>query len=154
MSDNVLKLIPRNKNLIPSELLLESAVELLHTLLPNGEMWDSQVYKNVQFIDQGTNFEGIICPLCKKRTDIDDVADWWSEICEKSEANGWEFIITTPCCNSEIILTDLLFDWDGGFAKYELTIWNPNVLKPLDGYILRQMEQHLGCELKEIWAHY
>lgn len=53
-----------------------------------------------------------------------------------------------------INLTILKFDWPAGFARFELSIWNPGVDGPLSLDIIQKLEDHLKCKLIEIWAHY
>ena len=154
MSDNVLKLIPKDCNFIPDLSLHDSAADLLHQLLPNGEMWQAETYDTIQFIDQGTNFNDIICPCCHKKSNLDDLDDLWNDICSETSSINSELKIEMPCCSNEIKVTDLAFDWPAGFARFELSIWNPETTRPLCPQILKKLEEHLGCELKEIWAHY
>lgn len=154
MSDNVLKIIPKEPDFIPSKEKQELASKLLHELLPEGEMWEANEYEDIHFIDQGANIESIVCPLCKHKNKFDDLYDWWQSIGEKAEESGWNQTVTIPCCSTEINILSLKFDWPAGFSRFELSIWNPNITRPLPVEIKHKIESIVGCELMEIWAHY
>jgi hypothetical protein len=154
MSDNVLKLIPKDCNFIPDLSLHDSAADLLHKLLPDGEMWQAETYDGIQFIDQGSNFNDIICPCCHKRSNLADLYDWWEDISSEFSDVSCDPKIEMPCCDNKAKVTELGFDWPAGFARFELSIWNPETTRPLSPQIMKKLEEHLGCELVEIWAHY
>jgi hypothetical protein len=49
---------------------------------------------------------------------------------------------------------DIEFDWPAGFARFELNVMNPNVKDNLTKTQLLQLEEILGCPLKQVRAHY
>ncbi len=161
MSDDALKIIPKNPHIIPAADTHEAAVKELERLLPEGERCRVKVYEALAFIDAGVNLEAVVCPKCGKKTQLDYSAsrdwgyDWWRDVANQlnytspSEVNS-----TMPCCGGEVNMLDMEFDWPAGFARFELSIWNPNISSNLDDQQLAKLEAILGCELRQVRAHY
>jgi hypothetical protein len=163
MSDHVLSIIPIDQNYIPNAAAQQIAVALLQEMLPDGEMCEAKAYDRLQFIDQGENCEAVLCPSCGKRFPIDFLTEddpgttWWYEVTDAiSKTSPIDQLRTTmPCCGAQLPFTSLKFDWPAGFARFCLSIWNPNVD---DGLLteaqLARIELILGCKLAQIRAHY
>ncbi|BFM48756.1 hypothetical protein [Marinomonas sp. THO17] len=161
MSDNYLKLIPFDMNFVPDERSHQEAINYLEQLTPGGGEVEIEVYSKVTFIDQGQNLEEIICPSCEASLKNDpfseeesDCEKLFCQIDEQSE-NGEleESLIKMPCCNAAVKTTDLEFKWPAGFSKFELSALNPDI-EPLSKEQIAALSKILGCELREIWAHY
>ncbi|OZG71835.1 hypothetical protein BTA51_19635 [Hahella sp. CCB-MM4] len=162
MSDNYLKLIPTDSQFVPDESTYHDAIACLEKLTPHGEKVRLEVYSHLTFIDQGQNFEEIICPTCKAvlrdnidlagKTDCQKVFDQIGVQIENEtlENSG----IKMPCCNSEVKATDLIFNWPAGFARFELSVLNPGIAGSLSDGDVSQLSRILGCKLMQIWAHY
>lgn len=155
MSSTVLKLIPADRLFQPSREASQRAVQMLRSLLPEGEMWEAEYYDSVDFIDQGENLSAIFCPKCGHSNTDESSMEWWSKLAENAEeAGNWDFDVRMPCCGSEIPVTSLTFALPAGFASFELSIWNPDLGRDLKPEELKDFEDCLGCGLKQIWAHY
>lgn len=161
MSDDYLKIIPADTHHVPPVERHIKAVEYLKDLLPGGEECTVDVYDTVQFIDQGGNMEAIICPACGARHEIDHSSDedpvlqWWCTLGDQMELRPAESIVTTTsCCRAQVRLIDLEFDWPAGFARFELSIRNPNISENLATPQLAELETILGCALRQVRAHY
>jgi hypothetical protein len=154
MSDTVLKFIPVDPTFIPAKARQVEALELLEELLPDGEDADATVYDAVSFIDNGVNTEAVLCSACGARTAVDDDSDLLSFLSGPSDADFMNTSIPMPCCGERVAVTSLQFDWAAGFAQFELSIWNPNTTCPVDSHLRAGLAATLGCELREIWAHY
>jgi len=162
MSDNYLKLIPKDPNFIPDQSTHQDAINLLEELTPDGEEVEAEVYSQLTFIDQGQNLEEIVCPSCSKVLALDPCSEEDAdgekiieEIDRQSENNELESgLIKMPCCNNNVKTTDLEFEWPAGFAKFELSSLNPEIERPLSEVAIKSLANILGCELIEIWAHY
>lgn len=93
MSDQVLKLIPADKNFLPDKEAAEKARALLEDFFPDGEQADIEFSASIRFIDGGQSLERITCPLCNKSTEINpfqknDVGTaWWYELDETLSGN-------------------------------------------------------------------
>jgi hypothetical protein len=152
MSDDYLKIIPVDAHHVPPADRHANAIEYLEHLFPEGEDCTVEVYDAVQFIDQGANFEAALCPACGARLEL---SEWWYDLGERMEQDPAESIVTTlPCCSASVRLLDLQFDWPAGFARFELSIRNPNVSENLSAPTLAELEAILGCKLRQVRAHY
>jgi len=162
MSENYLKLIPRDSYFIPDESTHQDAIELLEKLTPDGEEVEAEVYSELTFIDQGQNLEEINCPSCstslkqniytEDETDCEKIFNQISEQSDDEELDSG--IIQMPCCSNEVKTTDLTFKWTAGFAKFELSVLNPQISEQLSEENVAALSKILGCELLQIWAHY
>jgi uncharacterized protein YbaR (Trm112 family) len=161
MSDDYLKIIPTSPDLVPPKRTHKKALALLESLFPDGEEFQAETYDEVEFIDQGENIEAVICPACKKRlvldhfTEGDSIVEWWYELSDAMGETAVDAVSTKmPCCGRIVRALDLEFDWPAGFARFELNVMNPNVAENLTESQLRELEQILGCPLRQIRAHY
>jgi hypothetical protein len=163
VSDDVLSLIPVDQEYVPSAEAREKAAALLQEMLPDAEMCEAKVYDELHFIDQGQNCEAVLCPSCGRRfaidyyfTENDPGLTWWLEMSEAIPEDGSikEVRTSMPCCGASVPFTSLEFDWPAGFAYFELSIWNPNVVDDLlTGEQLGTLEEVLCCKLRQIRAH-
>ncbi|MCA9178809.1 MAG: hypothetical protein KDB14_30310 [Planctomycetales bacterium] len=161
MSDDYLKIIPTSAECVPPKRTHRSALVLLRTFFPEGEDFQVEIYDEIEFIDQGENIEAVICPACKQRlemehfTEGDPIVAWWYELSEAMDGTAVTAITTRmPCCGRVVRMMDLEFDWPAGFARFELNVMNPNVAENLTESQLRELEQILGCRLRQVRAHY
>ena len=161
MSDDVLRIIPRDITFVPTPEGQAKAVEKLEEILPDGEMCNTEVYEDVTFIDCGGNLERISCPACGKDIEIDYFEEndpgtnWWYEVTDKLQTAKAQSLETKlPCCNAVVPFTQIKFDWPAGFSMFELSIYNPNIDRNLNDAELSQLETVLGCSLSQVRAHY
>jgi hypothetical protein len=87
-----------------------------------------------------------------------DVARQWYYDLDSTVAKAIrisELQTTMPCCGANVLFTSLRFHWPAGFARFQLSVWNPDVD---EGYLtadqLGELESVLGCKLVQIEAHY
>jgi hypothetical protein len=161
MSDDVLKLIPKDPEFVPTQAAQVAAISALEKLLPEGEMCEAEVYDTLTFIDQGENLEAVVCPSCGRRTAIDFGSDedpgqaWWYQLSDELEDNDPSTMTTEmPNCEHRIKVVEIGFEWPAGFARFELSIYNPNTTENLNNSELRKLEEILSCELLQVRAHY
>jgi hypothetical protein len=151
MSDNFLRLIPTVPNYVPTKRAQVVAHRLLQSFAPKADEIRTQVSEQVEFIDQGVNFERVSCPLCGKQLS----QDWWASTMEAACANGFEELaVLMPCCNAKSSLNDLTYEWPAGFARFVLEAMNPGIDINLATGQVQELEIVLGCSLRTIWAHY
>jgi hypothetical protein len=156
MSDTFLKLVPLDPNFVPGSREQAEAVALLSTAFPDGEDVEAEVYDTVTFIDNGENTEAIICTVCGRSLEFADelAAEVMGQVNDAIDAGSISTqTITMPCCGSIVAVTSLRFDWPAGFARFELSIRNPNVDRPIPDEVRQRLEVALGSPLLEIWAH-
>jgi hypothetical protein len=161
VSDDYLRIVPVEMEFVPATESHEAAIELLEEFFPDGEECEVEVYETVQFIDQGENLEAVICPACRKVNRInfleegDAGASFWLELSERFEAEEVsEIAVHMLCCNTKVPFTSLTFDWPAAFARFELSVRNPDSTEDLTESQLASIEQILGCKLKQVRAHY
>jgi hypothetical protein len=161
MSDTVLKLIPTDPRFVPEQVRQRVALQALIEAFPRGEDAQAETYEDVTFIENGENTEAVICPHCSARLPLrgNDAAEANEEIFAfvfepPEELPIPALQIDMPCCGRSTAAMSLSFDWPAGFARFELSIRNPDVPGPLDGMLRRRLEDLLGCPLLEVWAHY
>jgi hypothetical protein len=157
MSDDVLKLIPADPHFLPAIGAQKVAISALEKLLPEGEMCEAEDYGYVTFIDPGENLEAILCPACDAQLKLYGTPEaaenynWWHSIVDELADGEFEGVSgEMPCCKKTVPLTSLKFNWPGGFARFELWIWNPGIGENLT----QEFEAMLGCNLLQIRAHY
>jgi hypothetical protein len=149
MSDNILKLIPTTPHYVPGAAAAHRARDLLSNYLPGIDEIDYEVTETIRFIDQGGNWERVLCPVCG--TELDTV--WWQEAMDTASQTGFtDLSVNLPCCYARSSLNDLQYEWPAGFARFVLKARNPRA--DLDDGELKSLEQVLKCKLRKIWAHY
>ena len=161
MSDNYLRIIPSDPNLIPPDAVAEQIVRLLEPAFPEADEVVAETHGHPVFIDQGANLEAILCPACGKRlvlqptAEIDAVLEWWYELTEPlGETDVSQVQASMPCCQAAVPFSALQFDWPAGVASFEISIMNPRVPDPPATELQRQVEALLGSPVKYVWAHY
>jgi hypothetical protein len=142
-------LIPKNPRFVPKAAARQRAVDLLQSLVPKAQEIRTRITNDVEFVDQGANFERILCPACGAILD----GGWWQQAMKNaSQTRFTDLSVTVPCCGAISSLNDLCYEWPAGFARFALEIDSPNA--DLDEGQIRLLEQALGCDLVKIWAHY
>ncbi len=161
MSADILKLIPVDPRFVPSRAAQSRAVDALAGKFPEGHDCEAEDHGHVAFIDQGENLEAIICPACSKRipfydtTEAETIQAWWHDATDDLSVEDVEELnVVMPCCSRSVPLVTLRFDWPAGFARFELSIWDPGIGENLAEAELAEFETILGCKLRQVRAHY
>ena len=150
MSDDYLRLIPTQPDFVPTVGGAESARRRLAELVPDAEEVTAIVTDDVEFIDQGANFERIRCPKCGRQLET----EWWhARMDEAAVASFAALEVSMPCCGARVSLNDLIYEWPAGFARFVLEAMNPNA-GDLSDVALADVAKALGAPLRKIWAHY
>lgn len=149
MSEYLLKIIPKDPIFIPSSFAQEKIKGFLCSYFIEADDIIVRLEDNIEFVDQGENFERIVCLDCGREVDM----EWWQEsMCEASEDDFKDLSITMPCCGTHSSLNNLKYEWPAGFGKFIIEILNPNRELEKECHLL--VEDILGCEIKEIIACY
>lgn len=150
MSENLLRLIPEQPIFIPEIESQLTAKEFLKSLVAEDCQVQIEVFNEIKFIDAGTNFENIFCPVCGKEIP----GEWWSAAMDEAyKSQSRQLEVEVPCCKNKSTLHHLKYNFPQGFARFVLTARNPNI-PDFDSRSVGQLEQILGCKLRLIWAHY
>jgi hypothetical protein len=149
MSDNYLRLIPVSPYYIPNATSSEEAQRLFTSFVPHADEVRVSITNEIEFIDQGSNWEQVICPRCGSELGV----RWWQEAMDTAYATKFtNLFVLMPCCHNECSLNDLRYEGPAGFARFVLEARNPNA--DLNEAQLHALAQKLGCALRKIWTHY
>lgn len=144
MSDTFLKIIPTTPTYIPGQ---DNANTLLSSLFKGKEI-ENTMADTVEFIDQGQNFESVSCNLCGHTFEIED----WQDAMDKAYEQRFADLQFSPSCFNKVTsLNDLDYKWPAGFAKFSISIANPD--EGLDSASLSELQKILNTPLRVIWAH-
>ena len=147
MSDNIVKIIPQDPyDKIPESTLLKAQIFL------EGEIQcDFIETKNSEipmFIDCGSNFEKILCPVCGKELNF----KWCGETVNNAYKSMFASLKTKlPCCGNIISLNELKYQFPCGFACWIISIINP--IGPIKGRVTDSVQKILGVNVRIIEAH-
>ncbi len=150
MSDTLLRLIPEQPQFEPSDAAGEMAVRALKALIPTAAAVNAHRFQEIRFVDQGSNFERILCPHC--RQEITGHWSVWMDECSKSRFTQRKVVV--PCCQRESDLNDLVYEWPAGFARFVLEVENPDPSEWLPDPAQKSLESILGCGVRQILTHY
>jgi hypothetical protein len=98
-------------------------------------------------------FENLLrigCPRCGNEIDV----DWFEEFTDDRSPNrdGFDDLTTTvPCCGEPVSLADLDYEWQVGFSRFRITLWNPAY--ELTNEHLAMLSKTLGHEVRLIHGH-
>jgi hypothetical protein len=149
MSENILKIISTIPDYVPDSRIIDDVEKLLTDHFIFAEDISIEITDEVRFIDQGANFEEILCPHCKQP--LDD--QWWKIQMDAAYRKDFhDLAIKSPCCKNQTSLNELMYVWPAGFARFSIEIRSPS--QDIDANFIRVLEGVLGTTLKEIWAHY
>ncbi len=148
MSTTILKLIPANSRFVPEAQVQEEVLRTLVSIMAPSNMVRLVVSDDVQFIDQGQNWEHVCCPMCGQQID-----EWWTQAMDIAQAANFQNLeVQMPCCRKACSLNDLKYEGPTGFARFVIEVENP--ANSLTAEQKQLVENKLGCELRVIWAHY
>jgi hypothetical protein len=148
MSDHWLKYVPADPLFRPTPAGAGAAKLLLRGFLPDAEAVHARFLGNVAFIDPGSNWSGVRCPVCGA-----DAEPWWEGAMDAVHKNGILSLgIRTPCCDAAVSLNELLYLSPAAFASFVLEARNPNE-KGLAAMRLTLLGAALGCAVREIRVH-
>lgn len=150
MSDDFVRIIPADPQFTPPAGTREAALQRLSSWLPSAGDITSDLSEEIRFVDPGANLERVECPSCKS-----DLFDWWQDAMEEASADGFRSLeVVVPCCQAETTLNDLRYKWPAGFARFVIELRNPGRGDALTEGELGQLENLLGCKLRQVLAHY
>ena len=150
MSDNLLRLVPKDPDILPSPDARRKAQELFTFFVPDADAVRAIVTEDVQFIDCGSNLERVLCPICQADLLPDD--EWGTLMDAAYQTHFTSLSLPMPCCGAVLSLNELGYDWPAGFGRFVLEARNP-CIAAFDPAMLSRIESILGCRLRVIWAH-
>lgn len=143
-----LRFAPAEPKFQPVASSVTAAERLLSTFLPNAELIRSRFTEQVTFFDPGYDWSGVRCPSCGA-----DAQGWWVDaMVAASESRFEDLSIVTPCCGASASLNHLHYVRPAAFSRFVLEAMNPDA-SALPEHQLRQLEECLGCALRQIGSH-
>ena len=150
MSENLLQLIPQQPTYVPGEEVVLLAEQFLKSHISETGKVYAEVSNEIRFIDAGTNFASVSCPVCGKKIS----SAWWSAAMDEAHKSQFSNLdIVVPCCGGRTTLNHLNYNFPQGFARFVLTVRNPGVPE-FDEQSREELERIVGCKLRVIWTHY
>ena len=150
MSQHFITLIPADPEFVPEPPRVAEAKRVLAEFLPGAREIAAIVTEEIQFVDQGENFESVRCPACG----VELETRWWQAAMDDSYQSKFRKMdVTTPCCSLPSTLNDLDYRFPAGFARFQLRASDPRQ-KETSPEQIQQLEQILGTRLRQIWTHY
>jgi hypothetical protein len=149
MSDDVLKIIPTDPYFVPGKEAIQEAKTAFSKIILKADEINISIEENVVFVDQGENFERVLCSFCGYKLD-----EWWNEEMGKASENHFlDLKVLVPCCKKNTTLNDLRYEWPAGFARFIMEAINPYV-NDIEESDIKTLESILGVHLRTIKAHY
>ena len=144
----ILRIISTDPAYVSNHEQQVQATEFLEKVYPNNKV-QCILKDTIEFVDQGQNFDSIICPFCGRSIET----EYWQDAMEKADQNHFtDLTIMTPCCNKKTSLNDLRYITPARFAKFILSIDDPETeIKEID---VTALEKVLNTHLRIIYAHY
>jgi hypothetical protein len=109
VSDNYLRIIPIDPNLMPPDDVSDQSVKLLEPAFPAADKVVAETHGHPVFIDQGAKLEAILCPACGKRltlqptAEVDAIHKWWYNLTEPlGESDVSQLQASMPCCEAGV----------------------------------------------------
>jgi hypothetical protein len=149
MSDDFLRLIPTDPEYVPDPTAQAIARQMAALFLPQAQEINILTADEIQFVDQGANFERVLCPACGAELE----ESWWQKAMEQANEKSFlDLAVTLPCCGAVCSLNDLTYEWPAGFARFMIEAMNPQA--DLTDQQIGVLEEWTRCSLRKIWAHY
>ncbi len=155
MSTDILTVIPTEPGYVPTAAAQRRARELLASFVPQARDVCAVVTVDIQFVDQGANWERIACPACGAVW-CDDARPcaWWQRAMDAAWATRFtNLTVTMPCCGAASSLNDLRYDWPAGFARFRLVAREPSIAA-LDAVMIAALERAVAHPLRVVRARY
>lgn len=151
MSSDLLRLIPGDPTYVPPPDAVARARKLLRQQLPTAGTITSQSTEDVRFVDQGENFESVLCEFCGSEL----APEWWQSAMDRAYETQFKDLSTLlPCCGRVGSLNTLNYQGPAGFARFTLEVEEPNISQNLPEKDIELLEMCLGTRLRQIRARY
>jgi hypothetical protein len=150
MSDHLTRIIPEDPRFVPTPAGEERGLAVLRAFLPQDEV-TAKHFGCVEFVDQGENFERVLCPHCQAEISMEEWGDW----IDRSYSSGFADLVgRTPCCDQPSDLNSLIYEMPAGFASFMFEIWNAHVGDGRGGFVPDEVtvavSEALGCPVRQV----
>jgi hypothetical protein len=149
VSDNILKIVPRDPLFRPSEDAEAAVIRLLREMIPYRDSLEVKRHDAIVFVDCGENHERTTCPVCDA-----DLSQHWSrwmtDSFDRSLFRDREVVV--PCCGAKVDLNDLQYYFPVCFASWFVELWNPDPATFMPTQSESLIEAALGNPVRQILA--
>lgn len=143
MSEHIVRIIPKEVGTVISTGK-EQVAAALKDMGIDYKRLEVQTLDEIKFMDCGKNLEYIRCPYCHK-----DALKWWGSVMSQAARTNFKNRnLVTPCCHRGVMLEDLDYCLDMGFARFVIEIHEPDTI--ITNGELYELGIELDCELKKI----
>lgn len=154
MSANILSVIPTDPRWQPATGAADRAVSLATRLAPASPGDPETRIKakwldTVTFVDCGENLERINCPECGR---VIENEHWVKQMDLRFESGFEDLTLSVPCCGAQTTLDALVYEGPCGFARFEISIWEPGRDRFTDDE-LAALAEALGHSVRQVMAH-
>jgi hypothetical protein len=149
MSDNILKIVPRDPLFRPSQEAEKAVEQLLRAMIPRHDSLEAKMQDGIAFVDCGENHERTICPVCGA-----DVGEHWSQWMKDSyrQTRFQDRMVVVPCCGAKVDLNDLRYEFPMAFSSWSVELWNPDPAVFMSAKDERLIEAALGTPVRQVLA--
>ena len=147
MSSTLFQIISTDPNCVPDESQRDQAENFLKHHFST-EQITLKIHDEIVFVDQGENFEAVSCNICGKEISTEE----WQNKMNIAYQTRFSNLQIETSCHHTTTLNDLIYFWPAGFAKFVISIQDPQ--KELDKPDLQILQQILNTTLRIVWAHY
>ncbi len=150
MSDKFTTLVPRNPFFHADEAALSAVVEWMRRTFPDLDKVQATSKEKPNFFDAGANFESVSCPVCETELDM----EWWSlRMSDDFDGDGFRMNkYATPCCQGNLTLNELTYDFHQAFGSCAVEGMNLNVGEFSDQQ-LADAARIFGTPLSVVYSH-
>ncbi|MFH9662381.1 hypothetical protein ACH4NF_04600 [Streptomyces sp. NPDC017248] len=148
MSDIILTVVPVDPQWQPGQDAAGRAVRALAALTPEDDGTKATWHDEMTFVDCGGNLEQVACPRCDSVLDRTWLRDRVSDV-----AGAGTLAVVLPCCGTGLSLNDLVYRDPCGFARFDISVWNPGRSWLTDSE-LNTVGEALGHPVRQVMARY
>jgi hypothetical protein len=150
MSDNILRIVPRDPSFRPSADAEKNVASVLRAMIPSHDSLRVKRHDGITFVDCGENFERAICPQCG-----DDLTGRLSTLMDVGYRTRFQDRqVVVPCCAAKVDLNDLRYEWPMAFASWSIEVLNPDPLTFISRPDQVLIEAALRSPVRQILARY
>lgn len=144
------QIIPTDPEYVPPEKATLLAWLMVREFAPQVDAIRMESHSHVQFIWAGENLQDVTCPHCGTSVHQGKFKGWWIGALDDAYQNSFSNLtVTLPCCSMVSSLNDLIYDMPQGFARFMLEL----EYGELNEGQVSELEQVLGCKLRQVWKH-
>jgi hypothetical protein len=159
MAEFMIIVVPQDREFVPGQSAIDSAVSLLEQFFPDreGEV-RHEIAKAPKLVTTRDAFESLTCPACGEAVERfeleedDNGETWWDQFEQElyDSTDAVSEMLDMPCCGARVRAGDLDLGSDGTFVRFVLSINNPGDEVELSSKQAKAIAGALGCEIRSM----